>query len=209
MEITKIFTFEGSHVVRNCTSHRCSHSVHGHSYKVEITFTGRKLDNAQMLYDFGLMKGTIKEFIDSLDHCHVISQFDSEEYYKFFTKNNDRWICVPFNPSAEMLSVFIMRMVQHIMEHTITKNGEDDDLKVKTVTVHETTTGRATCDEEDVRNLWNEFWMPNVGFSNGVLKDWSKGLKSMFFNFDDDGKLNSHTVTNPTIKQQINLPKAH
>ena len=209
MEITKKFTFEGSHVVRNCTSHRCSHSVHGHSYVVELTFSGRKLDNAQMLYDFGLMKGTIKEFIDSLDHCHVISEFDSEDYIKFFTTHNDRWIIVPFNPSAEMLSVFIMRFVQFIMEHTKTANGEDNDLKVKSVTVHETATGRATCDEEDVRNLWNDLWIMQVGFSKGVMKDWSKGLKGIFFSTDDGGAHLPATVTNPTVKQQINLPKAH
>lgn len=209
MDITKIFKFEGSHVVRNCTSQRCSKSVHGHSYVVEITFTGRQLDNAEMLYDFGLMKGTIKEFIDSMDHCHIISAFDSEEYIKFFQKHNDRWILVPFNPSAEMLSIFIMRMVQHIMDHTVTSNGEGPDLRVKSVTVHETATGRATCDEKDVKTLWNDLWMIQVGFSAGVIKDWSKTLKGMFFNFDEDGFLDAHTVTNPTIKQQINLPKAH
>lgn len=209
MEITKIFTFEGSHVVRNCTSHRCSHSTHGHSYKVEVTFSGRKLDNAQMLYDFGLMKGTIKEFIDSLDHCHVISAFDSEEYVQFFTRHNDRWLLVPFNPSAEMLSVFIMRFVQFIIERTNMSNGEDKDLKVKSVTVHETATGRATCDEEDVRNLWNDLWIMQVGFSQGVLKDWSKGLKGIFFSTNDDGSKMPATVTNPKVKQQINLPSAH
>lgn len=208
MEITKKFTFEGSHVVRNCTSHRCSNSVHGHSYVCEVTFSGRKLDNAQMLYDFGLMKGTIKEFIDSLDHCHVISSFDSEDYVQFFTKHNDRWILVPFNPSAEMLSVFIMRFVQFIIEHTKMSNGEGSDLKVKSVTIHETATGRATCDEEDVRNLWSDLWLMQVGFSNGVLKDWSKGLKNMFFESTKDGKPVSNIVTNPTVKQQIKLPSA-
>lgn len=201
MEITKIFNFEGSHVVRNCTSDRCSHSVHGHSYKLELTFEGRKLDNAEMLYDFGLMKGTIKEFIDTFDHCHVICSTDSDEYVKFFQKHNDRWVMVPFNPSAEMLSVFFLRMVQFIMERTTTANGEDPDLKVKSVTVHETATGRATADAEDVKYLWNDLWIPQIGFSTGVLKSWSKELYNMFFG---DGA----NVTNPTIKQQIVLPKA-
>lgn len=200
MDITKIFTFEGSHIVRNCTSQRCSRSVHGHSYKVEITFSSRYLDNAQMVYDFGLMKGTIKEFIDSMDHCHVISAYDSEEYIKFFQDQNDRWIMIPFNPSAEMLSVFIMRMAQFIMEHTITNNGEDKSLKVKSVTVWETATGRATCTEEDVNYLWTDLWIPQICFSTGVLKDWSKDLKSMFF-----GQEGMHS--NPKVKQQINLVK--
>lgn len=200
MEITKIFKFEGSHVVRNCTSHRCSYSVHGHSYVTEITFESHTLDNAQMVYDFGLMKGTIKDFIDSFDHCHVICTADSPEYIKFFEDHNDRWIKVPFNPSAEMLSVFIMRAVQFIMEHTITTNGEDPGLKVKSVIVHETATGRAKCNEEDVKNLWNELWWLNLGFSDGVIRAWSKDLRKIFFEKDPEIK-----VKNPTIKQQINL----
>lgn len=200
MKITKTFRFEGSHVVRNCTSQRCSHSVHGHSYLVEIEFEGRHLDNAQMLYDFGLMKSTIKSFIDSMDHCHIICNADSPEYVKFFQDHNERWIMVPFNPSAEMLSVFIMKFVQLIMDHTITNNDEDKDLKVSSVTVHETTTGRATCDAEDVKNLWNELWTIDVCFSNGVIADWCKELHDIIFG--------NAQVKNPKVKQQIVLISA-
>lgn len=199
MEITKIFTFEGSHIVRNCSSHRCSHSVHGHSYKVELTFEAKHLDNAQMAYDFGLMKGTIKEFIDSLDHCHVICSQDSEEYVKFFQQTNDRWVMVPFNPSAEMLSIFIMRWVQLILEQTNTNNGEDKNLKIKNVTVWETATGRAKCDEDDIRTIWTDLWIPTICFSSGVTKDWSKDLKAIVFG---DG---TKKVNNPKVKQQIPL----
>lgn len=199
MEITKIFKFEGSHVVRNCSSHRCSHSVHGHSYQVELTFEARHLDNAQMAYDFGLMKGTIKEFIDSLDHCHVICSNDSEEYVKFFQAHNDRWVMVPFNPSAEMLSIFIMRWVQIILEQTVTNNGEDKSLKIKNVTVWETATGRAKCDEQDINTIWTDLWIPLICFSNGVTKDWGKDLKTIVFG---DG---TKKITNPKVKQQIVL----
>ncbi len=202
MEITKIFTFEGSHVVRNCTSERCSHSIHGHSYKAEVTFESKHLDNAQMAYDFGLMKGTIKQFIDSMDHCHILCSADDEEYIKFIQRHNARWIMVPFNPSAEMLSIFIMRFVQFIMDHTITNNGEDKSLKVKNVTVWETATGRAKCDEEDVRSIWSDLWMMQICFSDGVLRDWSKDLKNMFFGKETGQK---DTVANPKIKQQIKL----
>lgn len=199
MEITKIFTFEGSHVVRNCTSNRCAKSVHGHSYKVELTFEARHLDNAQMVYDFGLMKGTIKEFIDSLDHCHIICSNDSEEYIKFFQANNDRWIMVPFNPSAEMLSIFIMRWVQLILSQTITNNGEDKSLKIKNVTVWETATGRAKCDEQDVATIWSDLWILTTSFSAGVTNDWSKDLKAVVLG---DG---SKKVSNPKVKPQIIL----
>lgn len=203
MEITKIFTFEGSHIVRNCTSDRCSHSVHGHSYKVEVTFEANWLDNAQMVYDFGLMKSTIKEFIDSMDHCHIICSNDSEEYIKFFQNHNDRWIMVPFNPSAEMLSIFIMRMVQFIMEHTKTNNGEDPNLIVKNVTVWETATGRAKCSQSDIDNIWTDLWILQLCFSEGVIRDWSKNLKKIFFEKAEDPS--QLIIVNPKVKQQIIL----
>ena len=48
MIIRKRFRVESSHVVRNCTSERCSHSHHGHSAVIDVFFEGRQLDNAQM-----------------------------------------------------------------------------------------------------------------------------------------------------------------
>ena len=38
MRIRKEFRVESAHIVRNCTSHRCSHSIHGHSAVIELIF---------------------------------------------------------------------------------------------------------------------------------------------------------------------------
>ena len=69
MLIRKLFKFENAHIVRNCTSDRCKRSIHGHSYKVELLLKASKLDHGQMVYDFGLLKGVIKDFFDSFDHA--------------------------------------------------------------------------------------------------------------------------------------------
>ena len=69
MLIRKLFKFENAHVVRNCTSDRCKRSIHGHSYKVELLLKASKLDHGQMVYDFGLLKGIIKDLFDSFDHA--------------------------------------------------------------------------------------------------------------------------------------------
>ena len=66
MLITKIFKVESSHRVVNCTSERCKYSLHGHSAVIEITLDCSKPDNGGMGYDFGLMKGSIKDFVDSM-----------------------------------------------------------------------------------------------------------------------------------------------
>ena len=50
--------------MRNCSSERCRKSMHGHNYIVEVFFESDILDNGHMVCDFGLTKGTIKDFID-------------------------------------------------------------------------------------------------------------------------------------------------
>lgn len=69
MLIRKLFKFENAHIVRNCTSDRCKRSIHGHSYKVELLLKASKLDHGQMVYDFGLLKGVIKDLYDAFDHA--------------------------------------------------------------------------------------------------------------------------------------------
>lgn len=174
MEITKIFRFEGSHVVRNCTSNRCAHSVHGHSYIVEVALSGVKLDHAGMLMDFGLFKGPIKEFIDSFDHCHVMCKYDESEYIDFFKKHNDRWILIPFNPSAEMLSILFHYYIQDIINHIKFENGEGD-IVVSHVKVHETATGSATSSPDDVMRYWKPEYQ--VEFSDGIKNDWGYSMR--------------------------------
>jgi 6-pyruvoyltetrahydropterin/6-carboxytetrahydropterin synthase len=105
MIIRKLFKFENAHIVRNCTSRRCSRSIHGHSYKVEILLESNFLDNGQMVYDFGLMKTTIKELIDSFDHAITLWKYDNPEYIEFAKKFSERWIILPVNPSAEQFSM--------------------------------------------------------------------------------------------------------
>lgn len=196
MIIRKRFRCESSHIVRNCTSNRCSHSHHGHSAVIDVYFEGCQLDNAQMLMDFGLMKGTIKEWIDSMDHCALICAQDDPEYVEFFKKFNDRYIIIPFNPSAEMLSIFIQHYANKIIRNTNFNNGEGD-IKCCNVEYNETVTGMARCDETDVLLNWKDEWDDQIVFSQGVQNDWSVDLIE---------SLKYHTpFDNPVVKQQIKL----
>ena len=197
MQIRKEFRVESAHIVRNCTSERCSHSVHGHSAVVEVIFEGRQLDNAQMLVDFGLMKGSIKQFIDSMDHCYLLCSHDKPEFKEFIKQSCDRYIELPFNPSAEMLSMFIMIGVQRILDATEFNNGEDMSVQVSGVRYHETTTGYAQCDLVDCVNYENVINFDLVEFSEGVKKDWSSELRGAM-------EL-GHTIINPIVERQIDL----
>lgn len=175
MLIRKLFKFEGSHIVRDCTSTRCSRSVHGHSYKVEVLLESGSLDNGQMVVDFGLMKGTIKDWIDSFDHCHVMWEKEDIETIEFFKKMNERWIILPCSPSAEMFSVMFFFVIDKILKNTQFNNGESSDVQLNSVIVHETETGYAQCFREDMENLWK--WdLSDIQTSVGVVADWRDSL---------------------------------
>ena len=195
MVIRKEFRVESAHIVRNCTSERCSHSIHGHSAVIELFFESDQLDNAQLVMDFGLMKTSIKQFIDSMDHCYLLCDKDKPEFKEFITKECDRYIVMPFNPSAEMLSLYIFKNVSNILELTNLANGEQN-VKLKAVRYHETVTGYAECNEDDLKNIWKPEY-DNVRYSDGVLRDWSNELiQAMQFDV---------RIQNPIIPQQINL----
>ena len=197
MKITKSFRTETSHIVRNCTSRRCSYSIHGHSYLIEVELETARLDNAQMVMDFGLLKGAIKEYIDSLDHCHLICNMDDPKYIKHMKKHSNRWISLPFNPSAEMMAVWILGAVNLILNKMEYGNGEDvKTLKCTSVTVWETTTGRATADLEDLDRLYPLIDFDNIEYSEEVIEDWSGELFNIIA--DED-----YYMTNPTPDQQI------
>ena len=81
MCIRKLFKFENAHIVRNCSSERCKHSIHGHSYQIELILEAKRLDHGQMVYDFGLLKSSIKDIIDSFDHAICFWNKDDPELY--------------------------------------------------------------------------------------------------------------------------------
>ena len=140
MIIRKLFKLENAHIVRRCSSKRCRYSIHGHSYKVELLFESKYLDNGQMVYDFGLLKGYIKELIDSFDHAISIWDKDDKRYISSMKEFSQRWILLPISPSAEQLSRVIFLITDKITKQTKMVNGEQG-VELNSVIVHETDTG--------------------------------------------------------------------
>lgn len=201
MIIRKLFKGEMSHVVRNCSTERCSYSIHGHSFLVEVFLSAAAPDNAGMVVDFGLLKSTIGAFIDSFDHCHVLWDQDDPEMNEFIKKKNLRWIEIPVNPSAENLAALMHQYIDKIIKSTSFNNGEKG-VTVSTVRYHETTTGYAASTLGDLYN-----WLPaevrdkEIKFSVGVTQDWPDTLK----NFIDhpEQRDSFYFFHNPCIQQQV------
>lgn len=201
MIIRKLFKFEGSHIVRNCTSKRCSHSIHGHSYKVEVFIESQTLDNAGMVMDFGLM-GPFKEIIDMFDHTHLLWDKDDYEYREFIKKTNERWIELPCNPSAEMIATVLYYTFDRVLDAMRFRNGEGF-MMVKAVRVHETDTGYAEASIMDVNSwmaknnleLWFEDELPFLGIEVSpelICETWTAITRKT-------------SIDNPMVKPQVIL----
>lgn len=196
MRIRKLFKFENAHIVRNCTSERCSRSIHGHSYQVELILEAHALDNGQMVYDFGLLKTHIKELIDSFDHAITFWDKDDAEYIKACKTFSARWVSLPVSPSAEQFSRVIFYWADKVLQNTQTQNGEAG-VSVYSVIVHETDTGYAQCFKEDVSNpQMGRLALDDFEFSEQIISEWSD--PAMF-----DKLKNATPFINPMPTQQV------
>ncbi|MBB5193054.1 6-pyruvoyltetrahydropterin/6-carboxytetrahydropterin synthase [Silvimonas terrae] len=172
MLIRKLFKFESAHIVRNCSSDRCRRSIHGHSYKVEVLLEAHALDNGQMVYDFGLMKGTIKDVIDAFDHAICFWDKDDPEYIRLSQEFSARWISVPVSPSAEQFARVFFVVIDAILKNTVMKNGEND-VRLHSVIAHETETGYAQAFREDAENpRMGLIRLQDLVFSEQVKAEW-------------------------------------
>lgn len=198
MLIRKLFKFENAHIVRNCTSDRCKRSIHGHSYKVELLLKASKLDHGQMVYDFGLLKGVIKELYDSFDHAICFWQKDDPAYIDACKTFSARWISLPVSPSAEQFSRIFFFLAQQVLNSTVTQNGEGD-VEVYSVIVHETDTGYAQSFQEDIENIqMGELSLKQIVFSEQVKAEWSD--VQMYENLKKGTKFQ-----NPNVELQVNI----
>ena len=172
MIIRKLFKFENAHIVRGCSTQKCSQNIHGHSYKIEVLLESNYLDNGQMVYDFGLTKRYIKELIESFDHSITLWSKDDKNYIEDMKKHSKRWVELPVSPSAEQFSRIIFLMVERVINCTGMVNGERN-IKLHSVIVHETETGYAQGFKEDAHSkLMGEIKLEDISFSKQIQKEW-------------------------------------
>ena len=198
MLIRKKFKFEGAHIVRNCSSKRCKYSLHGHSYVVEVFFTADGLDNGQMIMDFGLTKGTIKDFIDSFDHAYSFWNAESIDFVDWIKTQSARWISMPVSPSAESYSLMLLFVIDKILNATEFNNGEKNP-RVYSVRVHETETGYAEAFKEDLD--WINYDLEDIQFSDEIMQEWQD--PGMFQKLIAASKYNQKCFQNPKVELQV------
>ena len=88
-ELTIITQFSAAHQLRNFKS-KCE-KLHGHNWKIEVSLTGNKLNEAGLLIDFKDVRDATNKILEELDHSFLneISPFKGK------------------NPSSENIAAYI------------------------------------------------------------------------------------------------------
>jgi len=168
MIIRKLFKFEGSHIVRNCSSDHCKQNIHGHSYIVEVFIHSNKLDRGYMVMDFILLD-KMKWFIESFDHSYSLWNKEKDDFKQFIYTYNKRVAEIPVSPSAEGYALLFFMVCDAILKNTRFANGEGN-IRLESVRVHETVTGYAEVFREDMDLL--HFSLDDIHFTNGIQEEW-------------------------------------
>lgn len=194
MIIRKTFKAEAAHIVRGAYSVKCDKNIHGHSYLYELFLSATELDNAGMVTDFTFVKKYFNSLFDSFDHTSILMTNEKEEIKNCFLKNFERVVIADWNSTAELQSRFFTIIsyfiIKYLNENKLWENGEQD-VKVKSVRVHETKTGYAECIIGDLAGFDDTFAPIDVKssylklaqstkFSEGIQKDWSSEFKKFW-----------------------------
>lgn len=112
-EIKVSAEFEAAHRVAGYPG-KCDR-LHGHSWVVEASVTGHKLDELGMLVDFKLVKGYLRDLLEKLDH-RLLNELPAFADGK--------------NPTAENIA-------KHIYDEMKKADFFNDDVKLKYIQVWE------------------------------------------------------------------------
>ena len=106
--------FSAAHMLRNYKG-KCE-NLHGHNWRVEVSALSEKLNKQGMVFDFKDLKEKVNTILDKVDHKNL-------NKIAYFKKTN---------PTSENIAKFIYDKIK------------SREIKVKSVTVWESDTARAT-----------------------------------------------------------------
>lgn len=105
MKISKDFRWEMGHRLQ-CHKGKC-YNLHGHSYKMQIEFTGEIDKNSGMVLDYFDVKDIVAPIVDKLDHTVIVWEKDSA-LIEMLKKLNSAHVVMPFETTAENLVIYFL-----------------------------------------------------------------------------------------------------
>ena len=117
-ELTVVTQFAAAHQLRKFRG-KCE-KLHGHNWRIEVSLTGEKLNNAGLLIDFKEIKEATDRILEELDHSFL------NELPKFKDQN----------PSSENIAAYIFEKLGSTLNN--------NQIKVTRVTAWESDSAGAT-----------------------------------------------------------------
>lgn len=117
-ELTVVTQFAAAHQLRKFRG-KCE-KLHGHNWRIEVSLTGEKLNNAGLLIDFKEIKEATDRILEELDHSFL------NELPKFKDQN----------PSSENIAAYIFEKLGSTLNN--------NQIKVTRVTAWESDSSGAT-----------------------------------------------------------------
>ena len=141
IRITKEFNFEAAHALDGYSG-KCK-DIHGHSYKLKITFVGvpkqdKQISECGMVEDFGTIKQIVKQKVYNLFDHRLILRNDSR--FIKIADINDRIRLVNYQPTCENMLIEIVNILQ---------NNKPENARLVSVFLRETPNSYAEWFEKD------------------------------------------------------------
>ena len=121
IRVTREFTFEMAHVLRNYNG-PCR-NVHGHSYRLFVTLAGVPMKNPEhpkngMVIDFSELKTIVMDnIVNQFDHSVVVSSDYEPEKKEMMEKTFGNTVIVGYQPTCEnLVADFAFRLKDHLPE---------------------------------------------------------------------------------------------
>ena len=138
--IVKVCRFEAAHQLDRAYSAACSDTVHGHSYKVEVSLVSVCLDGDLMVVDLGHIGLFLRAMLEGWDHALILSEKLAKEYRN---TPNKKLVVLPASPTAEVM----VREIYEALDEEVKKIPNENGLRLERVRVWETETGCAEYQE--------------------------------------------------------------
>src|SRR4030043_103461 len=106
-EVTIIKSFSAAHILSQVGG-KCE-ELHGHNFKVELTFGAPVLNQSGLLIDFRLVKKWLNEVLDELDHKYL-NEISSFAGINPSAENVARYIAQKLAPVAKAAQVKVTRV---------------------------------------------------------------------------------------------------
>ncbi|MDR1974615.1 MAG: 6-carboxytetrahydropterin synthase QueD [Bacteroidales bacterium] len=135
--ITKTFTFEAAHALKDYNG-ACA-NIHGHSYKLEVAVTGLSIGEDGMIIDFKDLKALVKKnILDEFDHSLMLNASTSSEVICTLQKQYNKVLVLPFQPTSENLIKHFAALIESVLI---------PPLSLKRLILYETATSYVTYEE--------------------------------------------------------------